>query len=548
MKPLMTARHWTDSYGPIPHEINPDRYRCVTELLEEAMHDYATQPAFHSMGETTSYGQINNQATALAAYLQKVVGVNKGDRVAVMLPNIVAFPISLIALAKLGVIQVNINPLYTAHELLAQLNDSGAETIIVFTGSTPTLAEVMDRTRLKSVIVAAPGMTKGDDLLGLALDAQLKQATSLAGAIRLGAGLDLAPTEINGDDLMLLQYTGGTTGLSKGAALSHRNLIANIEQLKAFMPDTLRPGKEVVITAIPLYHIFALMVNFLTYFSVGAQNWLVANARDMNSFIDVLKEARPTVITGVNTLYAGLASHPRSIEVDWSRLRLSLGGGAAVFASTSRRWESITGNFIREGYGLSETSPVISFNPQCVSEFTGSTGLPVPSTAVKLIDDQEREAPFGAAGEICVKGPQVMRGYWNKPQANATAFTADGYFRTGDIGVFDEKGFLRIVDRKKDMVIVSGFNVYPNEVEAVVTAHPDITECACVGVPDERTGEAIKLFVVKAIDAHIDEDAVMNYCRSKLVGYKVPKVVRFIDALPKSTVGKVLRRELRLVD
>lgn len=310
------------------------------------------------------------------------------------------------------------------------------------------------------------------------------------------------------------------------------------------MPAARRPGEEVVVTAIPLYHIFALTVNFLSYFAIGAQNWLVANPRDMDGLIDVLKAARPSVFVGVNTLYAGLAGHPRLKEVDWSRLKLSAGGGAAVIDVISARWQAVTGNFIREGYGLSETSPVVTFNPQSVDRFTGTTGLPLPSTDVKLLDDENREVAIGGAGEICVRGPQVMGGYWQKPEANAAAFTEDGYFRTGDIGVFDAAGFLKIVDRKKDMIIVSGFNVYPNEVEAVVTALPGVAECACIGVPDERTGEAPKLFVVLAPDATVGEAEIVAHCRANLAGYKVPKQIRVVERLPKSTVGKILRREL----
>jgi long-chain acyl-CoA synthetase len=325
-------------------------------------------------------------------------------------------------------------------------------------------------------------------------------------------------------------------------------LVANIEQFKAFMPNSIRRGEEVIVTAIPLYHVFALMVNFLAYFSVGAENWLIANPRDIGAFIDVLREARPTVFVGVNTLYASLASHSRLPEVDWSRLRLSIGGGAAVLETTSARWKEVTGSFIREGYGLSETSPVVSFNPEYIEEFTGTTGLPVPSTDVKLLDARDLDVEIGKSGEICVAGPQVMRGYWEKPAANSTAFTPDGYFRTGDVGVFDDMGFLKILDRTKDMVIVSGFNVYPNEVERVASECPGVAECACIGIPDEKTGEAVKLFVVKAAGADLSEAVLISHCRVSMAAYKVPKSVRFIDSMPKSAVGKILRRELREVN
>jgi long-chain acyl-CoA synthetase len=442
-------------------------------------------------------------------------------------------------------LQVNVNPLYTPRELAHQLKDSGSETIIIFTGATPTLVEAMAATDIRNVVTVAPGDGTPAVLPAPAVDARLTHTTALADALAQGASLQRTPVRLTGQDLLFLQYTGGTTGLSKGAALTHRNLVANVAQYKAFMPSAVRPGQEVVVTAIPLYHIFALMVNFLTYFTVGAKNWLVANPRDMDGFVEVLKQSRPSVFMGVNTLYAGLSMHPRIGELDFSNLRLSGGGGAAVLGPTSDRWKAITGTFIREGYGLSETSPVVSFNPASIQDFSGTTGLPLPDTDVKLLDESGHEVALGESGEVCVKGPQVMQGYWNQPEANAAAFTPDGYFRTGDVGVITPEGFLRIVDRKKDMVIVSGFNVFPNEIEAVATGCPGVAECACVGVPDEKTGEALKLFVVRAPGASLTNDSLVAHCRSALTAYKVPKLVAFVDALPKSTVGKILRRELR---
>jgi long-chain acyl-CoA synthetase len=543
----MNTRHWIASYGAIPAEIDADRHPSLNALLDEAMRRFADKPAFRAAGETLTYAEVDRLSSALAAYLQQVVGIRKGDRVAVMLPNVLAFPVVFIAVTKIGGIQVNVNPYYTARELEHQLNDAGVEAIVTCAASMGTLANVIRNTRIRSVIAVSPGDIGGAAVPAPAIDPGLTDAVTLTAAIAEGTRLALEPVTLGGDDLLLLQYTGGTTGLAKGAALSNRNLIANIEQFRAFLPDAQRPGEEVVVTAIPLYHIFALMANFLAYFSIGAENWLIANPREIDAFIDVLKAARPTVFFGVNTLYAGLARHPRLKEVDWSRLKLSAGGGAAVIDVVSAQWKAVTGSFIREGYGLSETSPVVSFNPQFVGDFTGSSGLPVPSTDVKLLDDNDREVGIGEAGEICVKGPQVMRGYWERPEANASAFTADGYFRTGDIGVFDDKGFLKIVDRKKDMVIVSGFNVYPNEVEAVATALPGVAECACIGVPDEKTGEAVRLFVVKAAGADITEDGLIAHCRVNLAAYKVPKVVSFVEALPKSSVGKILRRALNSV-
>ncbi|MGA7781615.1 MAG: AMP-binding protein [Paraburkholderia sp.] len=544
----MIKRHWSQSYGSVPADIDADRYPSVNALLDEAMRQFAAKPAFRAFGQTLSFADVAHASLAFATYLQKVVGVKKGDRVAVMLPNLLAFPIAFIAIARIGGVQVNVNPLYTARELEHQLNDAGAEVVVAYNGSTPTLAQVIGKTGVRTVITVGlgdSGKSGGPAIPGPLVDASLRDAIAFPVAIAQGETLQLDPVDVNGDDLLFLQYTGGTTGASKGAALSHRNLIANIEQFKAFMPDAQRPGEEVIVTAIPLYHIFALMVNFLAFFSVGAENWLVANPRDGDAFIETLKAARPTIFTGVNTLYAGLVANPRLAEVDWSRLKLCAGGGSAIIEVVSARWKCATGNFIREGYGMSETSPILTFNPQFVSGFTGTVGLPVPSTDVKLLDDEDREVGIGEPGEICAKGPQVMPGYWQNPEANATAFTEDGYFRTGDIGVFDAQGFLRIVDRKKDMVIVSGFNVYPNEVEAVATAFPGVAECACVGVPDDKTGEALTLFVTKAPGADVTAEALIAHCRAGMAGYKVPKIVRFVDALPKSVVGKILRRELR---
>jgi long-chain acyl-CoA synthetase len=384
-------------------------------------------------------------------------------------------------------------------------------------------------------------------LAGPPVDARLTQATALPDCLAQGAGLPLQRVRLNGDDLLFLQYTGGTTGLSKGAALSHRNLVANTEQFKAFTPDALRPGEEIIVTALPLYHIFALMVNFITYFSIGAENWLVPNARDLDSLVGTLKASRCTVFTGVNTLFGGLLAHPGIGEVDFSGLRVAIGGGAAVLPVTSAKWKTMTGKDILEGYGLSETSPILTLNPMTIEGFSGTVGLPFPSTDIRLIDDEGSIAKIGEAGEICAKGPQVMRGYWQKPEANAAAFTADGYFRTGDVGVFDERGFLTIVDRKKDMIIVSGFNVYPNEVEAVAAACTGVLECACVGRPDEKTGEAIRLFVTKTPGTSLTEAELIAHCRRELTAYKVPKEVRFLDALPKSNVGKILRKDLRAI-
>lgn len=531
----MPNQNWLASYGErIPAVINPDVHRSVVELLEGAMKRYADRPAFRCFGQTLTFADTDRLSRNFAAYLQQTLGVAKGDRVAVMMPNIPAFPLATMGIIRAGAVQVNVNPLYTPRELEHQLNDSGARIIVIFHNATQTLAEIIGKTSVDRVITVGP-----------AVDARLKNTIDFDDALAQGAGLAFTPPQLNGDDLLFLQYTGGTTGVSKGAALSHRNLVANTEQFKAFMPDSVRPGAEVVVTALPLYHVFALMVNFISYFSIGAENWLVPNPRDMDGFVDILKRARCTAFTGVNTLFCGLLMHPRIKEVDFSPLRLTIGGGAAVLPTTSARWKALTGEDIVEGYGLSETSPILTLNPNTGNGFSAMVGLPLPSTDIKLLDAEDREAAIGETGEVCAKGPQVMKGYWQKPEANRAAFTADGYFRTGDIGVFNAQGYLKIVDRKKDMIIVSGFNVYPNEVEAVAAACPGVAECACVGKRDDKTGEAVRLFVVRAQGAALTEADLIAHCGRELAPYKVPKQVRFLDALPKSNVGKILRKDLR---
>ena len=543
---MSSSKPWLATYGDrIPARIDPDRHPSVVHLLEEAMLRHADRPAFHCFGQTLTYSECDRQSRAFAAYLQQHLGVRRGDRIGVMMPNLPAFPLALMGIMRAGAAQVNINPMYTPRELEHQLNDAGVEIIVIFGGCTSTLAEAVARTDVKTIVVVNLGDGTAATLPSPPTDARLTGCVSFAAALAAGASLPFERVELRGEDLLFLQYTGGTTGLSKGAMLSHRNVIANTEQLKPFFPDAMRVGEERVVTALPLYHIFALMVNLITYFSLGAQNWLVPNARDMDGFVDVLSKARCTVITGVNTLFVGLLMHPRIKDVDFSGLRLAGGGGSAILGSTSAKWKALTGLDISEGFGMSETSPIISFNPQTVEGFTGTVGLPMPSTEIKVLDESDLEVGIGAAGEICVKGPQVMSGYWRQSEETANAFTLDGFFRTGDMGVLDARGFLSIVDRKKDMVLVSGFNVYPNEIEAVAGGCPGVAESACIGVPDERTGEAVKLFVVRAPGATLSEDDLIQHCRRTLVAYKVPKHMRFVEALPKSTVGKILRRDLR---
>jgi len=544
----MSSKRWLAAYGEqIPSEINPEAYGSVLEMLEGAMRRFADKPAFHCFGQTLTYADTDRLSRNFAAYLQVKLSVKKADRIAVMLPNIPAFPLAMLGIIRAGAVQVNVNPLYTPRELEHQLNDAGVKIIIVFCGVSATLAEIVDRTPVRTVISVGLGDGTSAHIPSPPVDTRLRNVIDFSVALDQGADLAIRPLVLHGEDLLFLQYTGGTTGLSKGAALSHRNLVANTEQFKAFIPDALRPGQEIVVTALPLYHIFALMVNFISCFSIGAENWLVPNPREIDGFVEILRKARCTIFTGVNTLYGGLLMHPKIAEVDFTRLRVAIGGGAAVLPTTSSKWKALTGKDILEGYGLSETSPILTLNPMTTAGFTATVGLPLPSTDIKLLDANDMETAPGEVGEICAKGPQVMKGYWLKPEADAAAFTADGYFRTGDIGVFNEQGFLKIVDRKKDMIIVSGFNVYPNEVEAVAAACTGVAECACVGRPDEKTGEAVRLFVAQARGAFLTETEVIAHCRRELAAYKVPREVRFLEALPKSNVGKILRKDLRAI-
>lgn len=537
---------WLKTYGDaIPEHIDPEAWPSVTEMFDRSIEAWGDKTAFVSLGNRRSYAEIGALSRALAGYLQTRLGVKKGDRVAVMMPNIMAFPVTFLALIRCGAIQVNVNPLYTPHELEHQLNDSGAETVVIFAGSTPTLAEIIGATPVRNVITVDLGDGGAVPVEGPAVDARLAGTIPFARALEEGAAMPFQPQVMSNSDTLFLQYTGGTTGLSKGAVLSHGNLVANTEQFKAMMPQAMRPGQEVVVTALPLYHVFALMVNLITYFSLGAENHLVANPRDSGQLIGAYRDSGFSVSTGVNTLMAGLVANPEFHKVDFSNIRMMMGGGAPVLPVTSERWKALTGTHIREGYGLSETSPILCVNPLTLDGFSATVGLPVPSTDVKLLDADDNEVGIGGSGEICVRGPQVMSGYWNRPDSDHTVFTDDGFFRTGDIGMFDEAGFLKIVDRKKDVVLVSGFNVYPNEIEAHVAHLDGVAECAAVGVPDDKTGEAVRLFIVARVGAELTEAEVIAHCRKELTGYKVPHQIRFMAELPKSSVGKILRRELR---
>jgi len=537
---------WLKQYGDgMPAEIDADAYSSVVAMLDEATAAFGDRPAFSNFATTLSFAETDAKARAFAAYLQQSLGLAKGDRVAVMMPNILAFPVAMFGILRAGLIQVNVNPLYTPRELAHQLNDADTETIVIFSGSTPVLAEIIDQTPISQVIVASLGDLHESPLPSPETDVRIADATTFTDALTAGAAQTFQDVAISGDDLIYLQYTGGTTGVSKGAMLSHRNLVSNIMMFESITGGRLEAGAETVITALPLYHIFALMVNCLSFYRIGGENVLITNPRDMPGFVADLGRRRFTAITGVNTLYNGLMHTPGFDAVDFSGLKLSLGGGTAIQAAVAERWHAMTGAQLLEGYGLSETSPILTCNPMNRESFSATIGIPLSSTDISLRDEAGREVGFDEPGELCARGPQVMQGYWRRPEETAEAMTEDGYFRTGDIATVDRDGYFRIVDRKKDMILVSGFNVFPNEIEAVVAGMAGIVECACVGVPDERTGEAVKLFVVKVPDAEIDAAAVSAYCRENLTAYKVPRQIDFIDVLPKSPVGKILRRELR---
>ncbi len=548
---------WLERYTKgVPAEIDPDRYASLVALFSESCRQFADRPAYANMGRTMDFAELDRLTAALAAAFTQRLGLVKGDRLAIMMPNLLQYPVVLFAALRAGLVVVNCNPMYTSRELNHQLNDSGAEAIVVVENVASELAQCVAETPVEHVVLTQLG-----DMLGFPKSAivnfvvkrvkKLVPPFDIAGAHRLGdllkAGQGLAHTDaaLEGSDLAFLQYTGGTTGVSKGAMLTHRNILANLEQVSAWFGDDAEYGKEIVITALPLYHVYALVSNCLNYMKFGGLNVLITDPRDMDGFVKEMAKWPFTAITGVNTLYNALVQHPGFAELDFSTLKLSSAGGMAVQKYTAERWQEITGKFILEGYGLTETSPVATINPTDIDGYTGSIGLPVPSTEVAILDDDGNPQPPDTPGELCVRGPQVMAGYWNRPEATAEVMTEDGFLRTGDIAVMDEHGELKIVDRKKDMVLVSGFNVYPNEIENVATQMDGVLEAACIGVPDEKSGEAVKLFVVREPGATISEDDVKAYCLDNLTRYKVPKFYEFRDDLPKSNVGKILRKDLR---
>ena len=555
----MTNRIWLKHYPEgVPADINPAQYTSLVALMEESFQKYGPQLAYSFMGKNISYAQTDSLSRALGAYLQSL-GLAKGDRVAIMLPNVPQYPVAVAAILRAGYVVVNVNPLYTPRELEHQLKDAGAKAIIIIENFANTLEQVIAKTAVKHVVLCAMG-----DQLGLLKGTlvnyvvrnvkkmvpafNLPEAVRFNDAIARGTRGTLKPATLKPDDIAVLQYTGGTTGVAKGAVLLHRNLVANVIQSEAWYQPALKKvpkGEQIVtICALPLYHIFGLTANMMLSMRMGGANILIPNPRDLDAVFKELAKHRFHSFPAVNTLFGAMANHPQFNTVNWKHLIMSIGGGMAVQSGVAKLWLEKTGCPIVEGYGLSETSPSATCNPVDSTSYSGNIGMPLPSTDIRMLDDDGHDVPAGQPGEIALKGPQVMAGYWQRPDETAKVMTADGFFRTGDIGIIDERGYVKIVDRKKDMVLVSGFNVYPNEVEDVVSQLPGVLECAVVGVPDEKTGEAVKLVIVKK-DESLTEAAVREFCRANLTGYKQPRVIEFRAEMPKTPVGKILRRELR---
>ncbi|WP_417760712.1 long-chain-fatty-acid--CoA ligase FadD [Shewanella sp.] len=539
----------------VPAEIDADRFPSLVALFDNAVKHYADQTAYVNMGVGMSYRKLEEKSRAFAAYLQHDLGLKRGDRVALMMPNLLQYPIALFGILRAGLVVVNVNPLYKPRELKHQLVDCEAKAIVVVSNFANTLQQVLDETPVEHVIITGIG-----DLLGVPKRTlvnfvikyikrmvpkyHLPNAISMRKALRAGGHHKFTDLPLTGDDLAFLQYTGGTTGVSKGAMLTHRNVVANILQADATFSPLLDDGKENVVTALPLYHIFALTVNCFLFLHKGSQNLLITNPRDIPGFVTELRKFPFTAITGVNTLFNALVANQEFAQLDFSGLKLTVGGGMAVQRAVAEKWQAMTKSKLLEGYGLTEASPVVAACPHNLSEYNGSIGFPLPSTLIQIRDAEGNSLPQGEIGELYAKGPQVMKGYWNRPEETAKVIDADGWLATGDIGYMDETGFFYIVDRKKDMILVSGFNVFPNEVEDVIALHPKVVEVAAVGVANDASGEIVKAFIV-AKDKSLSKDEIVAHCRQYLTGYKVPKLVEFRDELPKSNVGKILRRELR---
>ncbi|MFH8134721.1 long-chain-fatty-acid--CoA ligase FadD [Pantoea osteomyelitidis] len=546
---------WLKRYpADVPAEIDANRYTSLIDLFEQAVARYADKPAFENMGQQLTYRQLDSQSRAFAAYLQQGLKLKKGDRVALMMPNLLQYPVALFGVLRAGMVVVNVNPLYTPRELKHQLNDSGACAIVIVSNFAHTLEKVVAETAVKQVILTRMGdqLTPVKATLvnfvvkyvkRLVPKYDLPGAIAFRSVLQQGELMAYQRPDILNDDLAFLQYTGGTTGVAKGAMLTHRNMQANLEQTKATYGSLLRDGKECVVTALPLYHIFALTVNGLLFLELGGHNLLITNPRDIPGFVKALNKFPFTALTGVNTLFNALLNEPQFHKLDFSTLRLSAGGGMAVQKAVAERWEKLTGHYLLEGYGLTECSPLVSVNPYNITSHTGSIGLPVPSTDIRIVDEQGNDVQEGEPGELCIRGPQVMSGYWQRP-IETEEVLKNGWLHSGDIVTVDQEGFIRIVDRKKDMILVSGFNVYPNEIEDVLMQHPKVREAAAIGVPSDLSGEAVKVCVVKK-DHTLTKEELLDHCRRQLTGYKVPKIIEFRDELPKTNVGKILRRELR---
>lgn len=546
---------WLNRYpADVPAEINADRYESLVGLFEAAVKRYGDRAAFINMGQQMSFNQLEERSRAFAAWLQQGLGLIKGDRVALMMPNLLQYPVALFGVLRAGMTVVNVNPLYTPRELKHQLNDSGASAIVIVSNFAHTLEKVVAETAIKQVVLTRLGdqlsPVKGTlvnfvvkYVKRLVPKYHLPNAISFRDVLQQGKALSYERPAMSNDDLAFLQYTGGTTGVAKGAMLTHRNMQANLEQTKATYGSVLRDGKELVVTALPLYHIFALTVNGLLFLDLGGTNLLITNPRDIPGFVKEMAKYPFTAITGVNTLFNALLNDSHFQKLDFSSLRLSAGGGMSVQKVVAERWEKLTGHYLLEGYGLTECAPLVSVNPYDITCHNGSIGLPIPSTDIRVSDDQGNEVAPGEPGELCIRGPQVMRGYWQHPEATEEVMK-NGWLHSGDIVTVDREGFIRIVDRKKDMILVSGFNVYPNEIEDVLMQHSKVREAAAIGVPSDLSGEAVKVCVVKK-DPSLTKEELLDHCRRQLTGYKVPKIIEFRDELPKSNVGKILRRELR---
>ncbi|WED22559.1 long-chain-fatty-acid--CoA ligase FadD [Vibrio sp. JC009] len=547
---------WLSRYpSDVPETIDPDLYPSLVEMFENAVRNYADQPAFMNMGSVMTFRKLEERSRAFAAYLQNELKLEKGDRVAIMMPNLLQYPIALFGILRAGLIAVNVNPLYTPRELQHQLVDADAKAIVIVSNFANTLEQVVDNTPIKHVVLTSLGQmlprAKGTvvDFVvkyvkGMIPKYHLPGAISFRKALRKGRRLQYIKPFMSGEDIAFLQYTGGTTGVAKGAVLTHRNMVANVLQSKASYAPQLDNGRELVVTALPLYHVFALTVNLMLFIEIGSRNLLITNPRDIPGFVKELQKYPFTVMIGVNTLFNALINNEDFHELNFKKLKLTIGGGMSVHRAVAEKWKKITNNPLLEGYGLTECSPLVSVNPYDLEDYNGSIGLPVSSTEVRIVDDEGNVLPNDQTGELQVRGPQVMQGYWKRAEATRGVITPDGWVSTGDIVRFDEQGFIYIVDRKKDMILVSGFNVYPNEIEDVVSLHGKVLEVAAIGEPHEVSGEVVKLFVVKR-DPSLEAHEVIEHCRKYLTGYKIPKLVEFRDELPKTNVGKILRRALR---